>query len=284
MSETCGGCVYDGRPLDGVEVGVGERGRVRLRGPVLYDGNDGDPALTGSLGPQPSGLSFLPLLVAVVAAGGVAMLLAFLVFGKRRRGEPAVDDAALAASAAAGFGYVPTPDPAPVAVVDPAMAAAAAAVASADAGPAPDRDGHLPRWRRPSLMEARKADPTRGAVAASARLTFAGTAGEAIDGLERRRIRYRMVSLLNQPDEVRGVEIGSLDAGDEVVLMEKHGTFWRVLCPDGRQGWLHKMTLGDVVIDSNADSWTSAADDGPSGGFEDVLRAYTESRRQFGEA
>ena len=67
--------------------------------------------------------------------------------------------------------------------------------------------------------------------------------------------------------------------------MEKHGTYWRVLCPDGRQGWLHKMTLGDVVIDTATDTWTSAADDGPPpGGFEDVLRAYTEGRRQFGEA
>ena len=104
-------------------------------------------------------------------------------------------------------------------------------------------------------------------------------------GLERRRIRYRMVSLLDAPDEVRGVEIASLDEGDEVVLIEKRGTYWRVLCPDGREGWLHKMTLGDVVIATSgaADSWTSA-DEGPAvGSFEDVLRAYNESRSQFGE-
>jgi hypothetical protein len=47
------------------------------------------------------------------------------------------------------------------------------------------------------------------------------------------------------------------------------------------------MTLGDVVIDSStaaADSWT-AGDDGPMlGGFEDVMRAYNENRRQFGES
>ena len=35
MSETCGGCVYDGVPLDGVEVRIDNRGRVQLRGPVL---------------------------------------------------------------------------------------------------------------------------------------------------------------------------------------------------------------------------------------------------------
>ncbi len=37
MSETCGGCVYDGVPLDGVRVEVGD-GRVRLGGPVLASG------------------------------------------------------------------------------------------------------------------------------------------------------------------------------------------------------------------------------------------------------
>lgn len=37
MTETCGGCVYDGRPLEGVEVEVVD-GRVRLRGDVLASG------------------------------------------------------------------------------------------------------------------------------------------------------------------------------------------------------------------------------------------------------
>ena len=46
MSETCGGCVYDGRPLDGVEVRVGADGRIRIAGRVLFDGYDGRPDLT----------------------------------------------------------------------------------------------------------------------------------------------------------------------------------------------------------------------------------------------
>ncbi|PSK96368.1 O-succinylbenzoic acid--CoA ligase [Haloactinopolyspora alba] len=37
MTETCGGCVYDGHPLDGVRVDVTD-GRVRLRGPMLASG------------------------------------------------------------------------------------------------------------------------------------------------------------------------------------------------------------------------------------------------------
>lgn len=46
MTETCGGCVYDGIPLDGVAVAVGSEGRVRISGPVLFDGYDGQPGET----------------------------------------------------------------------------------------------------------------------------------------------------------------------------------------------------------------------------------------------
>ncbi|HEY5881457.1 MAG TPA: o-succinylbenzoate--CoA ligase [Nakamurella sp.] len=47
MSETCGGCVYDGRPLDGVTVSTDEVGRISLAGPVVgrgYRGLPGHPA------------------------------------------------------------------------------------------------------------------------------------------------------------------------------------------------------------------------------------------------
>ena len=49
MSETCGGCVYDGVPLDGVAVKVGGDGRVRIGGPVLFDRYDGQPGLTAEV-------------------------------------------------------------------------------------------------------------------------------------------------------------------------------------------------------------------------------------------
>jgi o-succinylbenzoate---CoA ligase len=38
MSETCGGCVYDGAPLDGVRVEIGDGGLIRIAGPVLFAG------------------------------------------------------------------------------------------------------------------------------------------------------------------------------------------------------------------------------------------------------
>ncbi|MFS0705965.1 o-succinylbenzoate--CoA ligase [Cellulomonas sp. 179-A 9B4 NHS] len=45
MTETCGGCVYDGRPLDGVEIAVDAEQRVSLTGPVLAAGYLGRPDL-----------------------------------------------------------------------------------------------------------------------------------------------------------------------------------------------------------------------------------------------
>ncbi|GGV31487.1 O-succinylbenzoic acid--CoA ligase [Actinomadura cremea] len=61
MSETCGGCVYDGAPLDGVRVGLAADGRIRIAGPSLFTGyrlrpdltaaaRDGEWFVTGDLG------------------------------------------------------------------------------------------------------------------------------------------------------------------------------------------------------------------------------------------
>ena len=46
MSETCGGCVYDGVPLAGVSVRTGDGGRIEIAGPVLFAGYRGQPGLT----------------------------------------------------------------------------------------------------------------------------------------------------------------------------------------------------------------------------------------------
>jgi O-succinylbenzoic acid--CoA ligase len=46
MSETCGGCVYDGVPLDGVTVRADADGLLRIAGPVLMNRYHGRPDLT----------------------------------------------------------------------------------------------------------------------------------------------------------------------------------------------------------------------------------------------
>ena len=49
MSETCGGCVYDGVPLDGVALKIDAEGQVLIGGPVLFDGYEGEPARTAAV-------------------------------------------------------------------------------------------------------------------------------------------------------------------------------------------------------------------------------------------
>jgi o-succinylbenzoate---CoA ligase len=62
MTETCGGCVYDGIPLDGVRVTIGDDDRIWIGGPVLFSGYRLGPRVpgdgwfrTGDLGRMESG-------------------------------------------------------------------------------------------------------------------------------------------------------------------------------------------------------------------------------------
>jgi hypothetical protein len=216
----------------------------------------------------------------VTTSGIVGAALAFGLFGKRRRdGEPPDADEVLALHAGSGYALASA-----TALADRPGGPSAGAIAGA---PNPlDAELAMPRWRRPSLLEARRADPIRDGIVAP-RLTFDHGLVGPLDGRERRLIGYNLVRLLDQPDELRGTELAFLDQGDEVQLLEKRGVYWLVLCPDGRQGWIHKMTLGEVVgaaetpsvptatMPIDAETWTMGDDvDG------DVLAAYLESRRR----
>ena len=280
----------DGGPGDGTTPG-GDPNSVG-RGPSGSGDGDGiDPggvfaAAIGALtGPAPT----LPLgLVAtmVTTTGAVALAMAFGLFGKRRGdGEPTAPDDVLAQSAATGMN-VATAGLAGVPVVPLGGVPAGVVVPAVVPGPV-DLEAGMPRWRRPSLMTARKADPVRDAAPVAPRLTFDHGLVGPLDGRERRLIRYNLVRLLDAPDELRGGEIGFLDQGDEVQLLEKRGVYWLVLCPDGSQGWIHKMTLGDVVggdlpassptatMPIDAETWTMGDDvDG------DVLAAFLENQRR----
>jgi hypothetical protein len=97
----------------------------------------------------------------------------------------------------------------------------------------------MPRWRRPSLKTARYASP-RTAPAPVAALTFAGG---ATSGLERRRVRYDLVAMTDIPDEIRGAQVGQLQANDEVEITERQGAWVKVRTPVGAEGWIHRTTL-----------------------------------------
>ena len=183
------------------------------------------------------------------------LALAFLLFGKKRRDEePTASDADLSAAAASPYALTGTQLAPAFAGIDPGTGGT---------------DVDLPRWRRPSLLAARKSDPIRNG-ADHVNLTFSASDAMAAGG-ERQAVRYRLVRLLDRPDELLGQAVDSVDQGDEVEILEKRGTYRLVRTPDGRQGWLHKMTLGDIVSDTPAS--TSAS--GGSGGLgDDTLMAY----------
>jgi hypothetical protein len=220
-------------------------------------------ALTAALdvlGIRPSATTpALPMLVGTTTA--TAMAFAFAIFGKKRRDEePPAPDEVLQAQAARGHDRVPGAE------------VLAAGRAPATLAPIDAAEAGMPRWRRPSVQAARKSDPN--SYVASAHMSFDTGLVSAIEGHERRIIRYRVVRLLDAPDELRSTDIGQLDQGDEVQLLERSGAYWKVLCPDGRQGWLHKMTLGEVVRDeapAPAQSWSADVDD-------DVLTAFLTAR------
>jgi hypothetical protein len=167
----------------------------------------------------------LPTIAATIGStAAVGVWMAFSLFGKRRRDEmpPAPEDV-LRSAAASGIALVPSSGLVPE-IADPELL--------------------MPRWRRPSLLQARKFDPEREYVPERQGITFAPDSG---NGHERRVVRYATVRLLDRPDELMGLTVSDLAAGDEVELCEKSGLFWFVRTPDGRAGWLHRMTLGDVV-------------------------------------
>jgi hypothetical protein len=257
-------------------------------GGVLLTGSRLELALGGvDLPPYAQLLS-----VTMTTTGVVLLTFAFGFFAKRRRdGEPTDPDDILQARSGLGATFA-------TAGLVPSLAQ--------DGGPSwptpssNDPESHLPRWRRPSLQAARKADPARmEQVHVAMTFSGAGVAGDApipavlggvdpLDGLERRRIKYRLVRLLDGPDELRAAELGYLDEGDEVQLISQRGAYWFVLCPNGQQGWIHRMTLGEVVQPLRRVGPASAIPDPPTvspDGLEsddidpDVLAAFLKSQR-----
>ena len=162
----------------------------------------------------------------LVSTVAVSTWMAFMLFNKKRRDEqsPAPDEV-LHAHAANGTGIAP----------------------DSDLAEFPDPEDMMPRWRRPSLLVARKADPIRDPAPVRPAMAFPRQASGIPDDVERRQVRYTVAALLDRPDELRSAQIGEVAAGDELQVEGRSGTFCRIICPDGRQGWIHRTALTEPL-------------------------------------
>jgi hypothetical protein len=167
------------------------------------------------------------LAIGIVLAGVVGLV------GVMRRPPKLTPAQEMAAMLAADPLHTPAPTP-----LHP-QPTAVEAMAPREEAPV-DPEANMPRWRRPSLLEARHADFSRLAPTNRMPLRFSDDSGEA----DVRVVRYAVVPVLDRPDEVLGLRQSDLASGDEVQVLSSSGTFLEVLCPNGDQGWVHRTTLG----------------------------------------
>jgi hypothetical protein len=133
---------------------------------------------------------------------------------------------------------LPSPEPP---IVDDATGAFAAAVAARQPKKKRGKEPAAQARAEAPAEEPAAATPTSTkAAAASTAKTFAKAAAK---GVERARITYRQVRISSEPDLVQSVELGRLDRGDEVELVESFEGFLRVRTPDGVTGWIVRHTI-----------------------------------------
>jgi hypothetical protein len=159
-----------------------------------------------------------------------------VAYRRRRRddeetgaGIPAPAGAAAAIPAttvAAAAEAAPVPVGAPV--VDPATGEELEAI---------DEDAPLKKTRR---QTKKLAAATTMAAAATERRTFNAPPAK---GVSRAKVGYRRVRISSEPDAVRSAELGRLDRGDEVEILESHEGFLQVRTPDNIVGWILRHTI-----------------------------------------
>jgi hypothetical protein len=131
-----------------------------------------------------------------------------------------------------------------------------------------DPEANMPRWRRPSLLEARRSDYSRQISAARTPMRFTD---DQVYQFDVRIVRYAVVPLLDRPDELLGHRIGDLEAGDEVQVLSAQGAFLDVHCPNGDRGFVHRTTLRPR--DASATAFAPTAES-----YEDALGAMLSAR------
>jgi len=171
-------------------------------------------------------------------------------------------DASIVPMEASPAAHVPADDEPELEAMAPAAAAAAAPS---------DPEALMPRWRRPSLLAARHGEPGRREVAERPVMRF--SPGTAPTTAELRIVRYAVVPLLDRPDEVLGLHLVDLIAGDEVQIIETSSAYWEVVCADGERGFVHRTTLGLPSV-----TWREPEGNDLPNEADDVLTALLAAR------
>jgi hypothetical protein len=194
---------------------------ITVGGGITGTGFGGDPGLGG----------LLPiLLLPVVAVGGGMLIAAY----RRRRRDDEATGANIAAGAAAGAAAA-TADVTP-ALTESGDGPLADPAIEEDLEPI-DEDAPLKKTRRATK---KLAAGTAMAAAATERRTFEEPAKK---GVSRAKVGYRRVRISSEPDAVRSTELGRLDRGDEVEILESYEGFLQVRTPDNIVGWILRHTI-----------------------------------------
>ena len=123
----------------------------------------------------------------------------------------------------------------------PLLAESAALADPADFDPHAD-EALMPRWRRPSVQAARIAS-RYGETITRPPLKFIDPPAS---GVERAAVQYRFVRVADSPDTFRSMELGRVDRGDEVDVLERRSGYAHVRAPDGLEGWVPRMALAQI--------------------------------------
>ena len=223
-------------------------------------GSDGDTGggLGAVLGLVTNPNPFLAWLIAT--AGGILLFLALMRRSREREDEPGGSFLLAAPFAAAPVAHalpVSVPSPTPAAPPPPAAGAKPRAKKAApktkSTATKSSGEGKV-NGKRSAKVAALPETPTMVGVAswAASDMTKStiktGSGPQAFSkppgkGVERLKVGYRMVRLSEGVDDVSSRELGRLDRGDEVEVLDSFEGFLQVRTPDGLTGWIPRHTI-----------------------------------------
>jgi hypothetical protein len=161
----------------------------------------------------------------VVASAGMLMLLFFLRRSQRDEDDRLVLDVA--------------PDLGPAVLLAAPIQPASPAIEE-DLAPF-DEDAPLKNARKAPAKRAPRTAPVAAPPAPATSVRMFTKPPKK--GVERAKVGYRRVRISSIPDAIRSDELGRLDRGDEVEILDSSEGFLRIRTPDNITGWILRHTV-----------------------------------------